>query len=307
MSDVNSSGWEVSQPPLVGGSVEEIAAGLYVIPDRRVPLVPNVGIVVGDRAALVVDCGLGPDNGRAVREAAATVAGDRPLLLTTTHFHPEHASGAQAFADGPTFVANRTQRDELRDKGPGYLDMFRGLGEVVAERLEGVEIALPQLVYDTVAELDLGGRVVQLRAHQPAHTRGDQTILVPDESILFCGDLAEAGFFPIVPYFPPHDVDVDGDGWIELLDQLAGSSPRVVVPGHGAIGGVEVLADVAGFLRRTRERTHALLAAGRDPEQIVSELTPELQALHPDWDNAVMIAPAIGCFAASAALTRSRR
>ena len=58
-------------PPVVDASApEEIAAGVFVIRDRRVPLVPNIGIILGEEAALVVDTGMGPVNGRKVLEAA---------------------------------------------------------------------------------------------------------------------------------------------------------------------------------------------------------------------------------------------
>src|SRR5215210_5844590 len=86
-------------PPVVHGNPVEVAGGVFVIPDGRVPLVPNIGVIVGDRAALVIDCGLGPRNGAITHQIARTLAGDRPLYLTLTHFHPEHGFGAQAFRD----------------------------------------------------------------------------------------------------------------------------------------------------------------------------------------------------------------
>src|SRR5579859_4969132 len=85
--------------PIVHGTPIEIASGVFVIPDSRVPLVPNVGVIVGERAALVIESGLGPRNGAIVHDMARTLAGDRPLFLTLTHFHPEHGFGAQAFGD----------------------------------------------------------------------------------------------------------------------------------------------------------------------------------------------------------------
>lgn len=57
-------------PPVVSGNSEEVADGVFVIADRRVPLVPNIGVVVGESAALVVDTGMGPGNGVVVREVA---------------------------------------------------------------------------------------------------------------------------------------------------------------------------------------------------------------------------------------------
>ena len=61
-------------PPVVENDPREVADGVYVIPDGRVPLVPNVGIVVGDRAALVIDTGMGPRNGAIVRSHADRLA-----------------------------------------------------------------------------------------------------------------------------------------------------------------------------------------------------------------------------------------
>ena len=66
------------------------------------------------------------------RRAAAEYANGRRLYLTTTHFHPEHAFGAQSFAGAATYLVNREQAADLAVKGPGYLGMFRGPGEPVA-------------------------------------------------------------------------------------------------------------------------------------------------------------------------------
>src|SRR6266545_4442651 len=70
--------------------LRQISAHVHIIPDNSVPLVPNVGYIVGDRAALVIDTGLGPRNGAAVYEVAKKLAGTKALYLVTTHVHPEH-------------------------------------------------------------------------------------------------------------------------------------------------------------------------------------------------------------------------
>ena len=151
-------------PTVVEEGITEIAPGVWVIPDRRVPLVPNVGIVVGDDAVLVVDTAMGPANGSRVLAAAKEKAQGKRLLVTITHFHPEHGFGAQAFRNEATIVYNRAQRDELHDKGAGYVELFRTFGPAVSAALEGVELVEPDEVYDgETTELDLGGRTVQLR------------------------------------------------------------------------------------------------------------------------------------------------
>ena len=222
----------------------ELARDLVVIPNRRVDLVPNIGVIGGDHSVLVVETGLGPGNAEKVLAFASEYAKGRRLYLTTTHFHPEHGFGAQTFAGEATYLLNSAQAADLAGKGPGYLEMFRGLGAPVARQLEGVELVTPDLVYDDAYELDLGSRVVQMQATGRAHTKGDQVITVPDVDVLFTGDLVETGQFAIFPWFPPYDVDVSGLGWIEVMRRLVATDPNVVVPGHGDISGPQVLADV---------------------------------------------------------------
>ena len=134
------------RPPTVDtDNVREIADGVFVIGDHRVWLVPNIGIVVGKDAALVIDCGLGPANGEAVLAAARRIAGShRELFLTVTHFHPEHGYGAQAFQGAATIVYNpgcfatrrgRTRSPRRRAPGSSCLTGFmtrRALGLIWA-------------------------------------------------------------------------------------------------------------------------------------------------------------------------------
>src|SRR5215212_11146442 len=75
---------------------------------------PNIGIVVGNRAVLVVDTGLGPRNGATIARVVAKLApGDKKLFLTTTHFHPEHAAGEAGFPAGTILLRNAVQQREL--------------------------------------------------------------------------------------------------------------------------------------------------------------------------------------------------
>ena len=274
---------ETMQPPVVTGRPIEIAPGVFVIPDGGIELVPNVGVIVGDRAALVVDTGLGPRNGAIVRSIAEELAGDRPLFLTLTHWHPEHGFGAQAFADA-TIVYNRTQHEELSEKGAGYLGMFGQFGEVVARELADVAFVDPHIVYDGAAEIDLGGKTVQLRTWGPGHTREDQGVYLPDEKILFIGDLIECRSFPVLSYFPPLDSEVDARKWISVLDQIRGMEIDTVVPGHGEIGGLGLLDPSREYLEALLSETNCLADGGEDPERIASMVLPDLIARFPEWD-----------------------
>jgi glyoxylase-like metal-dependent hydrolase (beta-lactamase superfamily II) len=276
--------------------VTEIARDLVVVPNRHIDLVPNIGMIGGTRSVLVVETGMGPRSAEKVLRFAADYAQGRRLYLTTTHFHPEHAFGAQAFAGEATYLVNRAQADDLAGRGAGYLDMFLGLGEQVARQLEGVTLGPPDVVYDGSCELDLGGRVVQLRPTGQGHTKGDQVVTVPDAGVMFTGDLVETGQFSIFPWFPPYDTDVSGVGWIAVMRRLTDENPRVVVPGHGDVGGPQLLADVRDYLEELRDETWRRRDSAMGEPKIAEEVRALLIERHPGWAGQEWIEPGVGCF-----------
>src|SRR4051812_15872025 len=117
--------------------------------------------------------------------------------------------------------------------------------------------------------VSFGTPQVRLRGAGRARSKGDQVITVPDADVLFTGDLAEAGQFAIFPWFPPHDTVVSGLGWIEVTARLAAAKPRTTVPGHGDIGGTQVLEDVLGYLRELLGGTWAHRDSAMGQETIV--------------------------------------
>lgn len=276
-------------PPVVQADPQEIAPGVFVIRDHRVPLVPNIGIICGSHSVLVVDTGMGPANGAAVLQAARALAQGRKLILTLTHFHPEHGFGAQAFKGAAEIIYNRAQAAELASKGAAYLGMFRSMSADVAAALEGTELVAADRLYDGKEHaIDLGGRTVHLRTWGAAHTLADQVVWLSEDSILFTGDLAEERTFPIFPWFPPDDADIDAAGWLTALDAMVALAPKTVVPGHGAVGGSDIVAGVAAYIRAVA----AAVKAGASAEAI----TADMQARHPDWDAPEWIGFAVRYF-----------
>ncbi|WP_431257505.1 MBL fold metallo-hydrolase [Roseateles chitinivorans] len=289
---------DVSGEKLVDTSqVSEVRPGVYVVEDRhQVLLVPNVTIIVGRDAALVVDTGLGPDSGRRVLSLARRLAGTKRLYLTTTHFHPEHGFGAQVFKGQATIIYNRSQWDELNKKGSAYRKLFsEQLG--VAHALKDVEFVPPDIIYEREAQIDLGGRLVRLESVGPAHTLGDQVVSVPSEGVVILGDLFETNSFPIMPWFPQiQDTDVDPIRWRAIFRSVEQSAPTVVIPGHGRIGALADLQAAAEHLDFVSKEVSARCAAGQDLAAMQSELTPILKAQHPGWDLSNWIAGEIQVF-----------
>jgi glyoxylase-like metal-dependent hydrolase (beta-lactamase superfamily II) len=269
-----------SDPPL------QIADAVWVISDKRIPLVPNVGIVVGAESALVIDCGLGPVNGEKVLEVARRLAPRRNLILTVTHFHPEHGFGAQVFEKDAKIYYNKEQREELAQKGDRYIGMFRGLLGPAAGVLDGTRIVMPHAVYEGPrSEIDLGGRRVEFINWGMAHSRGDQVIFLPQERILFAGDLLEERIFPIFPWFPPDDVDIDAANWMRILNAFEQLNPARIVPGHGSISGLELPRTVHSYMSDLGRQVSDRRSQGRPVDAVIAELRPAILNKYPDWEQ----------------------
>ena len=104
---------------------------------------PNIAIVVGDRATLVVDTGLGPRNGATAARVAAKLSKGSKLFLTTTHFHPEHAAGEPGFPPGTILVRNAVQQQEMEQHGREMIEMFSSRSAQNKELLTDVQLRSP--------------------------------------------------------------------------------------------------------------------------------------------------------------------
>ncbi len=123
-----------------------------------------------------------------------------------------------------------------------------------------------------------------------AHTGADQIVFLPEQRILFTGDLVENRCFAIFPWFPPDDTDVDGDRWIAVLEQLERLEPATVVPGHGEVGDAGVIATAREYLELLRAETRRLADEGASEEEVATQLDESMRALHQDWAQPEWIA-----------------
>jgi len=267
----------VTSGPLVKeGATEKISAHVYVIPDFSVPGVPNVGIIVGERATLVVDTGMGRQNGETVLREVRKVSGERPLYLVTTHVHPEHDLGAQAFPPSTRMIRAQAQVDEIASEGMKTADIFRGRSPAMAQLLEGAEFRKADEIFDKERTIDLGGVKVRLMAMGPNHTRGDTAIVVEGEGVLFSGDIA----MKALPAFASPASSVKT--WLASLDAFDALHPRIVVPSHGPMGDAGFIKGYREYLTFVRTRAAALKREGKTVEQAVEAIAAEAKERYPD-------------------------
>jgi glyoxylase-like metal-dependent hydrolase (beta-lactamase superfamily II) len=276
-------------PEVKAGTTIKVAAHTYVIPDNNVPLVPNVGIVVGSRATLVIDPGLGTKNGETVAREVAEVSRNAEVFVAATHFHVEHTTGAMAFP-AAKYVASRIQQEEFAASGPQQIQSFSARSAETADFLKGAGMPEASIAFDRSYALDLGGVHVHLMVVGPTHTKGDTGFFVQEDGVLFSGDVVMNDSFLAA------NASSSVQAWLAAFDTFEALRPKVVVPSHGMVGDGALVAANRALVTEIRTRTLALKAQGRSSNEAAAAVHDALVAEHRSWARAT----GIGALAASA-------
>ncbi len=242
---------------------------------------PNIAIVVGDRATLVVDTGMGPRNGATVARVAARLSKGPKLFLTTTHFHPEHAAGEPGFPPGTILIRNTVQQKEMEQYGVELLDQFRKMSAQSAELLQGVgTLRTPDILFENEAKLDLGGVTARLLWLGEGHTKGDELTFVEPDRTLVSGDLVQNKVVPSI-----YQEGGTMSSWIAVLDKIAPLNALHVLPDHSPPGDGSLVASERNFIDDFQTRTLALKRQGVSAQDAAKQLGAEFKAKYPDWPS----------------------
>ncbi|MGE3738620.1 MAG: quinoprotein relay system zinc metallohydrolase 2, partial [Geminicoccaceae bacterium] len=254
-------------------TVTEIAPGIFVHQGPYEEFSPangggigNLGFVVGERSVAVIDSGGSLHQGEAL---LAAVRARTPLPVShviLTHAHPDHTFGTAAFTgEGVAVVGHARLAAALAQNGPIYLANLR---QSVGPAMGGTEIVPPTEAVSDTATIDLGRRVLELRAWPLAHTDSDLTVLDRRTGTLFAGDLLFMERIPVV----------DGSllGWLRVMGELTALPATRVVPGHGPPSAPwpEAARPQHDYLVYLRDRVREALAGNRTLEQAVVAIPP---------------------------------
>lgn len=275
------------QDPLVReNATVKVAEHTYVIPDFNVGLVPNVGIVVGSRATLVIDPGLGRRNGETVLREVAKVSNNRELYIATTHFHAEHTTGYVAFPATAKYVNATVQEAEFAEAGERQIQTFSGRSPAIAELLKDATGRKADITFDRDYVLDLGGVRVRMLVVGPTHTRGDTGLFVEGDAVLFAGDVVMKDSFVAA------NQASSVKAWLAAFDAFDAMKPRTIVPSHGPMGDASLVPIQRAVMQTIQARSRELKAQGRSADDTATTVQKELQEMHPTWARANGVAGA---------------
>jgi glyoxylase-like metal-dependent hydrolase (beta-lactamase superfamily II) len=242
---------------------------------------PNTGIVVGDDAVMVIDTQATPVMAQDVVRRIRAVT-DKPIrYVVLSHYHAVRVLGASGYAP-EHIIASRDTYDLIVERGEAdmksEIERFPRLFRAV-ESVPG--LTWPTMVFEQRLTLWLGKVQVEIMQVGRGHTKGDTIVWLPQEKVLFSGDLVE---YATTPY--------TGDAylreWPATLDALAALGPEKLVPGRGAAlrNAQEVKAGLDGtraFITQMYGSVREGAEAGRDLRSVYKETYAKLRPQFGSW------------------------
>ena len=243
---------------------------------------PNTGIIIGDDAVMVIDTQATPvmaqDVIRRIREVT-----DKPIkYVLLSHYHAVRVLGASAYG-AEHIIASEDTRDLIVERGQFDKDSEIGRFPRLFQNVESVPDGLtwPTMTFNKKMTLWLGKLEVQILQLGRGHTKGDTVAWLPQEKILFSGDLVE---FDATPYAG----DAYFQDWPQTLDNIAALQPEKLVPGRGAA--LQTPAQVQAGLAGTRAFISDLYASvkesaakGEDLRKVYEATFAKLQPKYGHW------------------------
>ncbi|MGW6625954.1 MBL fold metallo-hydrolase [Nocardia sp. NPDC055002] len=230
----------------------------YVQPDGSWCL-NNAGIVRGGDELMLIDTVATTRRALRLRAAAAELSVQPPNIIVNTHFHGDHCFGNHVFPEA-TIVGHERTRSEARTAGLHLTTLW--------PEVDWGEIALrpPSVTYNQQMRVYVGELEVELRYAGPAHSADDTVVWLPHQKVLFTGDIAMAG---VTPFVQMGSVA----GSLAALDSLRALQPDVVVPGHGPVGGPEILDATTDYLCWLEEQADIGISAGLTVLELAAQIS----------------------------------
>ncbi len=276
-------------------SLEQVGEGVFAAIARSEESgeMANAGLIDLGDLTVAFDSFMLPGSARELLRASQELLGRPVSLLVISHYHPDHIRGSCVFPAETVVITTTRTRDLIVERDvPGLPQMLRDLPETIEkaarqyesaaegeeQRWNGIrlkmyralsseigplEARMPQLTFEQGVTLHGAQRRCEVVALGEGHSPSDTVLYLPDERILFCGDLLFNGQHPFI-------ADSDPDGWRRILDDLETWEIETVVPGHGPAGRKADLLGVRDYLARLEELAREIIAGGGSADDAVA-------------------------------------
>ena len=224
--------------------------------------VSNAGLIVGPDSCIAIDALFAPSMTQAFQAEIKRVT-DKPVrLLINSHHHIDHTLGNALFPEARIISHVNARTEQIRN-GLAPLERLKPIIPDLVAETEGIELRLPDVTFEGSLTLHQGDREIRLQHLGRGHTIGDIIVMLPDEGIMYAGDLAFHRVTPLA--FEGHIGD-----WLAVCYRIKDRSPKTVVPGHGPVGDMKEFDLMSAYLATIRQQAKAAFDDHKSEEEAIS-------------------------------------
>ena len=252
----------------------ELASNIYA---RLHDNMTNSGIIVGDNEVLVIDSLSMPSYAKDLISDVKYIT-DKPIkYLIDTHAHWDHSWGNEEFKDSIIIGHNNCYLEMMDTKwNENWRSKIINGNDPWAKEANLVNITPPTLTFDNKMSFYIGGRKIELLYFGKAHTSGDVFIHVPNEKILFTGDVIQRNKIPYLGDCYPLD-------WPDTNNKLSKIPIDIFVSGHGDNGNYNDLLESKKFIQDLVNYSSDALFEGQNIKEVTDTVINKLSNLYVNW------------------------
>ncbi len=291
-------------------TIHQLVQGVYVAePIVGRGAAGNAGIVALGNQTLVFDTFWTPHAALELRQAAEELTNAPVKLVVNSHYHAGHTGGNQVFDPATTIIATTITRQLIAEHGPQQLAWHqhhhrsrlaeleavvlnaKGLAQLAAQQaydeycqlidaLPTMTVRLPDMTFDQYMTIHGTDRRLEIITYGGGHTQSDTILYLPDDGIIFMGDLLTTKRHPFL-------CDGDPGELPRILDLITRLNPLAIIPGHGNISTLADVHAMQKYLALLTETAMTELAFQYEDEQVVSQKVAKftVPAHYKDWAN----------------------